>query len=233
MAGYLEQSMAKIKEFEGSVPWMYLDTVGKVTVGVGLMLVNEIAAHALPFTIDGRPANLDEIGREFARVSAMKKGQLAKFYFNSNGLQLPEEAIDARLRDTLTGFEGYLRSHIHGYLALPDSAKLALLDMIYNLGPGRLFGEYPRLIAAIERSDWNAAAASSSRRGPAANRNSWAKQQFLAAASVVHLKAEAEEALGHAVLGLLSGIAAAAVAAILFGDLDRLAARIRARRQIR
>jgi len=46
---YLEQSLEKLKEFEGSVPWMYRDTVGKVTVGVGFMLPNAEAAQALAF----------------------------------------------------------------------------------------------------------------------------------------------------------------------------------------
>ena len=230
MAGYLEQSLEKIKEFEGSVPWMYLDTVGKVTIGVGLMLANEIAAHALPFAASRGPATQDEISREFSRVSAMKKGQLAKFYFSKQGLQLSNDAIDTRLRETLQGFEGYLRSHIHGYDTLPDAAKLALLDMIYNLGPGRLFAEYPQLIAAVERADWRSAARGSLRRGPSLARNAWTKQQFLAAQSIAEIQAEAEQASGGVLLGLLSGLAAAAAAAILFGELDRLAARVRSRR---
>ena len=222
--------MAKIREFEGSVPWMYLDTVGKVTVGVGLMLVNEAAASALPFAVSGRPATLDEINREFSRVSAMKRGQIAKSYFSKAGLALPEETIEAKLRDALEGFEGYLRSHVHGYDALPDAAKLALLDMVYNLGPGRLFAEYPRLIAAIVRGDWKTAAAASLRRGPSAARNLWTKEQFLAAAAVVELKAEAAAAGSSWLLGLISGMAAAIALAILSGELDRLAAGIRARR---
>ena len=210
---------------------MYLDTVGKVTVGVGMMLANEIAAHALPFVAGETPATPDEIGREFARVSAMKKGQLARFYFNKKALQLSTETIDAKLRDTLQGFEGYLRSNIHSYDALPDAAKLALLDMVYNLGPGRLFAEYPRLIAAVERGDWKAAATSSLRRGPSAARNAWTRQQFLAAQSIAEIKGEAEQAFGGLLLGLLSGLAAAAAAAILFGELDRFAARARSRRE--
>ena len=224
--------MAKIREFEGSVPWMYLDTVGKVTVGVGLMLINEMAATVLPFTMSGRPATLDEISREFARVSAMKKGQIAKSYYNKLGLELPEQTIEAKLRDALEGFEGYLRSHVHGYDGLPDAAKLALLDMIYNLGPGRLFAEYPRLIAAVEQGDWKAAAQASLRRGPSALRNLWTKQQFLAAAATttVDLKAEAESARSSVVLGLISGVAAACAIAILSGELDRLSARISQRR---
>ena len=226
MAGYLEQAMAKIKEFEGSIPWMYLDAVGKVTVGIGMMLVNEIAAHGLPFTVGDRPARPDEIGREFARVSAMKPGQIAKFYFIQRGLNLPDATIEMKLSEMIEGFEGYLRSHIQGYEALPDAAKLALLDMIYNLGPGRLFAEYPRLIAAIERGDWKAAAASSLRRGPSAQRNAWVKEQFLTAGRFVQLEAAAEPAHGGAVLAVLSGIAAAAAAIILSGTLSRMAARM-------
>lgn len=230
MAGYLEQSLATIKEFEGSIPWMYLDTVGKVTVGVGLMLTNQTAAHALPFTTEGRPATADEIGKEFTRVSAMTKGRAAAFYSSKPGLQLSTEMIDDKLRATLEGFEGYLRANIPGYDLLPDSAKLALLDMIYNLGPGRLFAQYPRLFAAIKRGDWTAAAAASLRRGPSAARNAWVRQQFLNAATIAEIKAEAEQASGSVLLGLLSGLAAAAAVAIMNGELDRLATRIRARR---
>ena len=229
MAGYLEQSLEKIKEFEGSVPWMYLDTVGKVTVGVGLMLVNEMAAHALPFATEGRAATAEEISKEFARVSAMKQGRAAGFYSNTPALQLSGEIIDSKLRATLEGFEGYLRTHIAGYDLLPDSAKLALLDMIYNLGPGRLFAQYPRLLAAVERGDWKTAAAASLRRGPSAARNAWARQQFLNAATIAEIKAEAERTFGGLLLGLLSGLAAAAAVAIMAGEADRAAARARAR----
>ena len=232
MAGYLEQSLEKIKEFEGSVPWMYLDTVGKVTVGVGLMLANEIAAHALPFAAETGPATRDEVAQEFSRVSAMKKGQLARFYFSKQGLHLTDEIIDGKLRETLEGFEGYLRSYLKGYDALPDSAKLALLDMIYNLGPGRLFAEYPRFIAAVERGDWRTAANTSQRRGPSAARNAWTKQQLLAAESIAVIKAEAEQAFGGVLLFMISGLAALAAAAILFGEIDRLAARIRDHRKL-
>lgn len=235
MAGYLEQSLEKIKEFEGVIPWMYLDTVGKVTVGVGLLLANEAAAHALPFSAAGRAATADEIGREFARVSAMKQGRAADFYESVPSLQLSTEIIDDRLRATIEGFEGYLRSHMPGYDLLPDPAKLALLDMIYNLGPGRLFAEYSRLLAAIERGDWKTAAAASLRRRPSPARNAWARQQFLSAATIAaatigEIKAEAKQDMGGVLLGLLSGLAAAAAIAIMAGGLDRLAGRASARR---
>ncbi len=191
MGSYLDEAIARLKEFEGSVPWMYLDTVGKVTVGVGSMLPDARAAALMPFLADERAATAEQIQKEFDRISALAKGKAAAFYKTAGGLRLPDEAIDAKLRDVLEGFEGYLKAHVGGYDLLPEAARLALLDMVYNLGPGKLFHEYPKLIAAIEKGDWTAAAAASLRRGPSAARNTWTRDQFLSAAKRIELKAEA------------------------------------------
>ena len=113
------------------------------------------------------------------------------FYRKTGGLRLTEETIHERLREVLEGFEGYLRSHLRGYDGLPDGVKIALLDMVYNLGPGRLFQEYPKLLAAVESRNWAAAAAASLRKGPSAARNAWTREQFLSAAKQIALQAEA------------------------------------------
>ena len=216
MANYLDEAIAALRRFEGSIPWMYLDTVGKVTIGVGMMLPSLEAARSLPFMFGDRAATLEEIGREYQRVSAMKPGLLARVYRKASGLTLSEETINERLQHTLLGFEGYLRSHIPSYDTLPDAAKLGLLDMIYNLGPGKLFSQYPRLLKAIAAGDWSGAAAASMRRGPAAARNSWTRQQFDDAASALKsLKATAERATGGSLLGGLTAALGAAVATVL------------------
>ncbi len=191
MGSYLDQAIDRLKEFEGSVPWMYLDTVGKVTVGVGSMLPDARVAGTLPFLSGERHATAGEIAEEFARVSGLAKGRAAAFYRKANGLRLGEETIEGRLREVLEGFEGYLRTHIHGFDAIPDVTKLALLDMVYNLGPGKLFQEYPKLIAAVEKGDWATAAAACLRRGPSAARNAWTKQLFSSAAKRIAIQAEA------------------------------------------
>lgn len=192
MGSYLDQAIERLREFEGSVPWMYLDTAGKVTVGVGSMLPDANAAGTLPFQVGARAATKDEIVKEFARVSALVKGRAATFYRIAGGLRLTDTVIDQRLSEVLEGFEGYLRAHLAGYERLPGGVKLALLDMIYNLGPGKLFEEYPKLIRAIEKRDWKAAASASLRQGPSAARNAWTKQQFLEAAKEIALQAGAE-----------------------------------------
>ena len=191
MSGYLDEAVSRLKEFEGSVPWMYLDTVGRVTVGVGSMLPDARMAGLLPFQVNERAATAEEISAEFARVSGMAKGRPAEFYRKRGGPRLGEDTIDTKLCEALEGSEGYLRAHLRGYDDVPVSGKLALLDMIYNLGPGRLFHEFPKFLDAIERRDWSEAAKFSVRRGPSAARNRWTRSQLLAAAGEIAVQAEA------------------------------------------
>jgi GH24 family phage-related lysozyme (muramidase) len=183
MATYLEQSLAQLEIFEGCIPWMYLDTVGKVTVGVGFMLPDSAAAAALPFLVAGVAATADEITDDFDRVTGMAAGHVAGFYKQPDSPQLPQSAIDAQLLKTLQGFEGQLRAALTGYDGFPTTGKMALLDMAYNLGPAGLLKGYPHMLAAVSRGDWATAAASCSRVGPSPARNAWTKQQFLAALS--------------------------------------------------
>jgi GH24 family phage-related lysozyme (muramidase) len=196
VANYLEQSLTKLKEFEGCVPWMYRDTVGKVTVGVGLMLPNTEAAQALPFFAGVRPATSQEIAAEFARVDAMPTGRPSAFYKIPASLELTQQTIDARLSAVLQGFETDIRAQIPHYDALPDTVKMALLDMIYNLGPAGLFKGFPHLIAAVETGAWTQAAANCMRHGPGPARNAWTREQFLSAV-VTQIKAEAEGLLAR------------------------------------
>jgi GH24 family phage-related lysozyme (muramidase) len=191
VATYLEQSLAKLKEFEGCVPWMYRDTVGKVTVGVGLMLPDAKAAEALPFLLGSRAATPQEIATEYARVDAMTMGRASAFYKTPSSLELSQQTMDAKLSSVLQGFETDLRTRFPHYDTLPDGVKMALLDMIYNLGPAGLFKGFPHLVAAVENGAWAQAAEHCIRRGPGEARNNWTRQQFLSAV-VGTIKAETE-----------------------------------------
>jgi hypothetical protein len=85
---------------------------------------------------------------------------------------------------------------------------MALLDMIYNLGPAGLFKGFPHLIAAIQTGAWAQAAEHCLRRGPGPTRNNWTRQQFLSAV-VGTIKAEAEGWLNRIwdrIRHMLSGI---------------------------
>ena len=206
MADYLEQSLIKLEEFEGSIPWMYRDTAGHVTVGVGLMLPDPAAAAHLAFALDGRPATADEIAAEFARVDSLPMGRPALFYRAPDKPELPQPEIDSLLQTVLSGFESELKAALPAYDSFPDSVKMALLDMAYNLGPAGLLRGYPRLIRAVEAGNWAQAAANCGRVGPGAARNNWTRQMFLQNV-VSTLRAEAESAIKEVCYGLV-GIAA-------------------------
>jgi len=170
---------------------MYRDTVGKVTVGVGLMLPDSKAAEALPFLLGTRAATPQEIAAEYARVDAMTMGRASAFYKTPTSLELSQPTIDAELSSVLQGFEADLRTQFPHYDTLPDGVKMALLDMIYNLGPAELFKGFPHLVAAVETGAWAQAAEHCTRRGPGDARNNWTRQQFLSAV-VSTIKAETE-----------------------------------------
>ena len=199
MQNYFEQALAQLVKFEGSVPWMYLDTVGKVTVGVGLMLPDAPSAQALPFQLNGQPATPDQIAAEFHRITTLPWAKLPNFYRAPSSLELDSTTITEKLRIVLTGFEQKLRDALKGYDAFPDGVKQALLDMAYNLGPAGLLKEYPHFLAAIKSGNWTAAAAGCTRRGPAPARNDWTKASILSA--IPHdIQAQAESwayRLGH------------------------------------
>ena len=209
MPTYLDESIAKLEAFEGVIPWMYLDTVGKVTVGVGLMLPDVAAALRLPFHVGERAATDAEIAAEFARVDAMPMGRAALFYRGKGTPEMARADIDGLLRTVLTGFEGELRGDLPHYDGFPDGVKLALLDMIYNLGPAGLLKGYPRMMKAVAAGDWAEAAAECLRHGPGAVRNEWTREMFLSNV-LGSIKATAENGWKRFGFGLL-GLGAAAV----------------------
>lgn len=179
---YLEDSYSALKRFEGSIPYMYLDTVGLVTVGIGFMLASSYAAATLPFTHpDGSVATQLEISDEYSRVKALPKGKLPDFYHSLSSLLLPDAQIYGMLATKVDTFEqGLLRIYPH-YDTYPDSAKIALIDMAYNLGIAKLSSTYPRFNSAVRAHDWQLAASQCHRNGPSEERNLWTKNQFLEA----------------------------------------------------
>ncbi len=170
---------------------MYCDTGGKVTVGVGLMLPDAKAAQALPFLLGTRAATPEEIAAEYARVDTLPLGHASAFYKAPASLELTQQTIDAKLSAVLEGFESDLRTEFPHYDTLPEGIKMALLDMIYNLGPAGLFHGFPHLIVAVKTGAWAQAAEHCMRRGPSLARNDWTRNQFL---SVIlsTIKAETE-----------------------------------------
>ena len=179
----LETQEADLEQWEGKYPYMYLDTNGYVTVGIGQMLPDANAAKKLGFVRrkDQTVATDEEIETDFNNVSDQVKGMKATYYKKYTALDLPDTAIYALLQKVIEECNDALTSSFTGFDTYPAAAKRALLDMQYNLGTTKL-GKFTDLKKAVEAQDWKTASKQCHRKGPSAERNDWTRDKFLEAA---------------------------------------------------
>jgi GH24 family phage-related lysozyme (muramidase) len=175
-----DQVVKDLSVFEGRFSYMYLDTVGCVTVGVGKMLPDAAAARKLPFVVraTGSAATADDIASDFASVKKQTAGLLASKYKPFTKIDLPDTEIDKLLLAEAEDFDGQVRRNFSGYDDYPVDARRVILDMAFNLGMGGLL-KFKKFKAAAEAHDWATAAAECKRGGIQQSRNDWAKNLLL------------------------------------------------------
>ena len=170
-----------LKQWEGAVPWMYLDSCGNVTLWVGLMIPDAGAAIDYPLKSNNQtPATAQEIENAWNQVHGMQEGHLPAFYAYSGCLRIDPDDGDEIVLGRLDTLVDTLQKGISGFSGMRQSWQMALLDLAYNLGPSGLLKGYPQLLAAVEHGNGHLAAAQCHRNGISADRNSWCAEQFLA-----------------------------------------------------
>jgi GH24 family phage-related lysozyme (muramidase) len=183
-----------LSEFEGSIPYMYLDTAGNVTVGVGNLLADAAAAQTLPFVVRPGPdadpsappvsATPDQIAADFAGVTQQPKALAASHYKQFTTLELPSDAILALLASRVQDFTTQLIAKFPDFNTYPAEACAAIFDMSFNLGLDGVLHGFPTFSQAVRTADWTTAAAQCHRKPPISNdRNNWTQSQFLQAAN--------------------------------------------------
>ena len=197
--------------FEGSIPHMYLDTRGYVTVGIGKMLPTPSAAQLIRFVRRGTQdlANVLEIQDAFLKVRGSIAGRPAASYRNLTDLDLAPGEADRLLNAELEKAEDRCRNLFGGWDKFPLPAQLALLDMVYNMGEGRaltaadrqagrrehgLF-QFHKLRESVAKEDWAAASRDCHRVGIQKSRDTWTRDKFLEAAHLAPPRPEAHRAL--------------------------------------
>lgn len=197
---WLKIVLDELEEFERDISHPYGDSKGIITVGIGKNIDQEATFLALPWrfgTEDGRPATLTEIKdgyRALANAIAIMKKQAAaqnlttlaakaNHYMKITNLRLPAETRESMATRDLSVFLQELNKKFPDFNRFPDPAKVALMDMIYNIG-GTKFTEakWPSLFAAIAARDWNRAAAESHRKDVGERRNEKTRANFRQAA---------------------------------------------------
>ncbi|MGA2116714.1 MAG: hypothetical protein ABSH56_18395 [Bryobacteraceae bacterium] len=156
--------------FEGSVPYMYLDIKGLVTVAVGNLVDPLEAAQGLPFRFKNRPgvaapgtpATPDQIAAEWQLLkndpSLAVKGYTACGPITQ--LELADDSIESLISDRLTANESFLKRQpwFQDFDTWPADAQLGLLSMAWAMGPAGP-GQFPRFSAACKSLGFNGAAA--------------------------------------------------------------------------
>ncbi|MCS6912643.1 MAG: hypothetical protein RMK29_12210 [Myxococcales bacterium] len=185
------QALGSLRGRQG---WMFLDSVGVVTVGVGHRLHGVEEAVKLPFVRRGsrEPAARLDIETAWNRLAQLRSAEqfgrefLPEFYRDVTDLWLPEEAIDALLQADVEEVVASLRSVLPEFDAYPLAAREALIEMALHHGSGFLLDErWAPLRHALEQQD-HAAAASLCGSGEAGRRGEertlWRSARFRRAA---------------------------------------------------
>ncbi|MDQ2711170.1 MAG: hypothetical protein M3Y24_02860 [Acidobacteriota bacterium] len=167
-------------ENEGNLPHMYLDTVGRVTIGVGHMIPACAAAQQLQFVMRGTSQNAtyDQIAQDYNSVHDQRSGMRADLYSSFTRLEMTPVVVTNLLTKDIAVMESGVRLSFRGYDSYPSSAQDALLDMAFNLGVSGLIIKFPRLKLAAESSDWHVCALQCQRSGISQDRNDRTKAMF-------------------------------------------------------
>ena len=172
--------ISKLKDFEGFTDFMYLDSRGNVTIGVGILLASAAAAKSAGITFKNRKtkktATPAEIEADYDAVKAAPKGMTEDKYEKFTQL-VATGGLDSRLSKELSTAKADAKSYYPDFNNLPDTAQWALVDMAFNLG-GAGLKKFAKLKAALDKAvlskakaDWEAAAKESNRIGIQSSRN--------------------------------------------------------------
>lgn len=180
----LAGTLAMLKSYEGNYSYMYSDSRGYVTVGVGFLL--NTASDATRFRFWKRndkglaiEATSDEIKQEWSNIHSKPARHKASYYRQFTTMWMADTDINAELQKIVGQFEAQAKDMFSDWDKFPIPAQLALLDMLYNLGS---LSAFPQLVESAKQHDWEACAKECHRSGPSPQRNSGTRNRFVQAA---------------------------------------------------
>lgn len=144
-----------VVQHEGRCGYMYLDTRGLVTTGIGNLIDPVSLAFELPWLHpDDSPASHADIEREWKRVNAMRSGMVAGRYRGPGSLHLADDAVDALVASKRDQFWDTLTGYFPGAPDWPADAQMGLLLHAWAVGPHAYRRHWPKMSAALDACDW-------------------------------------------------------------------------------
>jgi len=170
-------------KYEGTVPNMYLDRKGLVTIGIGFLIDPLPSNLPLIRKADNKVASRAEIEIEYKTVRAAKKlkGYSGRFGAITT-LKLTSESMKAIFDRKVDSFERQILHEFPDYGSWPEDAQIGLLSMVYALGIGGVVKKFKEFTAALKRKDFQTAAEQCHIRTPRPYRNAFNKECFEKAA---------------------------------------------------
>jgi GH24 family phage-related lysozyme (muramidase) len=138
-------------KFEGYLPFMYLDVLGKVTTGMGNLIDSVSAAQALPWMKpDGTKASPNEIGAAWSLVKGRQDMKMkgGSAFEDISDLRLDDAGIQQLIQSKLDNNEAMLIKRYKGYPAWPADAQMGVHSMAWAMGPAFKF---PKFDAAVNK----------------------------------------------------------------------------------
>jgi GH24 family phage-related lysozyme (muramidase) len=193
--GYLPDSTLKaiqddLRLFEGSIPFMYLDTVSTVTIGVGTALFSASDTDSIKM-VDANGATASttakraawKVVQDVSSPRGTKQNAGANSFKTLTTLTILDDERDRLLNAKIQEFYLDLVDIYPGFDSMPEPAKISLFDMIYNLGSGGIEYKFPHFTKAVRARGWKTAADQSRRPQLSDRRNNATKNRFLECAS--------------------------------------------------
>jgi len=150
-------------EFEGVISWMYADSKGFTTIGIGCLIDPLSLALPLPFLrADGTPASQADITAEWQLIERMKvPDDLARLGAKASKrlcfLHLSPTGIEQVVAQRLAANIRIIARRFPDFEAWPAPGQLSILSLAWACGAG-FYEDYPKLSAALDPKDFAEAA---------------------------------------------------------------------------
>jgi hypothetical protein len=141
-------------QFEGALPFMYLDVLGLVTTGLGNLIDPITLALRLPWvTRTGAPATQDQITAEWAMVKGLQgmKFRGGGAFSSVTSLRLTDGGVRALVTYRLFQNEVVLKRRFVAWEQWPADAQLGTLSIAWAAGPAWVAPHFDMLARA---GDW-------------------------------------------------------------------------------
>lgn len=179
-----------LSRYEGNINHLYLDTKGKVTVGIGHLISNKnamsgVTLYKVKNKLLSTPATLQEKMSEFTNIAKLPWGKRygAESFESHTTLKMKEFDINNLFNKHLDSFYNDLKNiykkekgFSQNFDDFHQNVQLALFDMIFNLGATKLVNSFPKFNTAIKKGNFEEAAKQSHRLDISEARNKYVEK---------------------------------------------------------